>query len=214
MLWEIIRCPVAIRIHGSLTPACFVASHVRKYHYALYLSWPHPKAIRISQHGSVRSASLHLLSLLVKEEVSWRTCGFGWGSCPDTGNVPDEWVFSFQSSLRSFSASHVVDHGKGKNIRLQEKNFENFHNDLLSGIRRNKKRPDFHLGNRVGCKRIQNPGYKRTQISSEFSINRFKSRQTFLENRVYVQSVFFRIEQGLFFTAYRVPIWQSFSIIL
>ena len=146
LLWEIIRCPDAIRIHGSLTPACFVASHVRKYHCAPYLSWPHPKAIRISQHGSVRSAPLHLLSLLVKEEVSWRTCCFGWGSCPDTGNVPDEWVFNCQGSLRSLYASHVVDHGKGENIRLQEKNFEIFHCCLLSMFFRKQKKPRLPLG--------------------------------------------------------------------
>ena len=93
--------------------------------------------------------SLDYLTLAIsslKEEVSWRTCSFGWGSCPDTGNVPDEWVFNCQGSLRSLYASHVVDHGKGKNIRLQEKYFEIFHSDLLSGILGNKKSPDFHIG--------------------------------------------------------------------
>ena len=79
-----------------------------------------------------------------------------------------------------FHTSHVVDHGKGKNIRLQEKYFEIFHSDLLSGILGNKKSPDFHIweiGAIVNAYGI--PKYKRDQISLEFSINRAKSLQTF-----------------------------------
>ena len=76
--WEIIRRPVASRVHGPLTPACFVASHVRKYHYAPYLSWPHPGATGISLHESVRSMILHSDDCLTEEKMSWRTCSFGW----------------------------------------------------------------------------------------------------------------------------------------
>ena len=93
--------------------------------------------------------SLDYLTLAIsslKEEVSWRTCCFGWGSCPDTGNVPDEWVFNCQGSLRSLYASHVVDHGKGENIRLQEKKFEIFHCCLLSMFFRKQKKPRLPLG--------------------------------------------------------------------
>lgn len=39
---EVIRRPIANRVHGNLTPAGYSAGSVEKYHYTLSLSWPYP----------------------------------------------------------------------------------------------------------------------------------------------------------------------------
>ena len=39
---EVIRRPIANRVHGNLTPAGFSVGSVEKYHYTLSLSWPYP----------------------------------------------------------------------------------------------------------------------------------------------------------------------------
>ena len=88
---EIIKRPVANRIHGSLTlaPSLWPDRELRKYHYSSCLSWP-PR----EQPGSI---CISFIARLKKRVVAHLQVWLGT-ICPGTSNVLDECVFNCQGA--------------------------------------------------------------------------------------------------------------------
>ena len=121
-IWEVIRCSATNRIHRNLTSAGYSASRaflLRKYHCPLRFSSPSAGVTPLHSRYRVdrslpREITAHLLSL----------------ACPliayNAGNVPDEWVFSCQSSQGGYLPLQVVASENDCFLRLSRKFFQIF----------------------------------------------------------------------------------------
>ena len=89
--WEIIKSPIANRLHRNLTSAGFSASSVEKYHYPSRLSWPPSGATRVSSYKFYRS-------LPCREGHGALTARLPIHHRHSVGNVFDECVFTFQGA--------------------------------------------------------------------------------------------------------------------
>ena len=73
-------------LHRNLTspPSLWPGRELRKYHYSRFPSSPPPVAVRVLSHGLYRSSlRSHGAPVRVAQEI---------------GNVPDDWIFSFQGT--------------------------------------------------------------------------------------------------------------------
>lgn len=89
--WEIIKSPIANRLHRNLTSAGFSASSVEKYHYPSRLSWPPSGATRVSSYKFYRS-------LPYRKGHGALTARLPIHHRHSVGNVFDECVFNFQGA--------------------------------------------------------------------------------------------------------------------
>ena len=78
------RCAAPLHRNRTSPPSLWPGRELRKYHYSRFLSSPPPVAIRILSHGLNRS-SLWSLGAPVK-------------MAREIGNVPGDWIFSFQGT--------------------------------------------------------------------------------------------------------------------